>query len=943
MTSSETKPNHKEYPLLSNTYSGLNNQGNTCYLNSLLQTLFMTKPFRNTILNWKYKENIHGNKNDSIIYQLQKLFLRLKAKHFQSESTVGLTTSFQWKENQVNEQQDIQELTRILLEAIEKSIEQEEKGRIFNLFEGTIESIVKCLVCSNESIRIDSYLDLSLPIRGSSSLEMSLKSLLKEENLTGDNKYLCSFCKIKQNAVKFSRLNVLPYVLFIHLSRFEYDFHSLSYRKVNDRFDFPFRINMRKYLMKSFIEKEENIKEDDYEYELYSILVHSGTVSNGHYYSIINSYEDKKWYKFDDDKVFEIRNDDVQQLFGGDKETAYCLLYRQRHNYKDYLMNDSEYTIPDYILSEINEENKKISEELKKKEEKRSLIKVRFNINNVIYVLEVNRHSKISQLKEDLIIKENILQKIGRNSYDYVSSHIYNQMNISEKEEVKQTFRIRQFNVLLKRSIDIYDNEEVSIEEANFHLSNKVFTIEVKMNKEEEYSPDLIMIEVLIWNGKYSQTRSGSGVEFREYVNSFSYYVNLKSSYDKFKEEIIKFAYDNSRTNDISQCKDSITNNTNFIIFIKKEMTNNEFIIIDLLNKNKLINESKSSPHNHTLTVEDLNIHHNKMPIYIEESSYEDSKLINFFNEQAYKVKILYNNPLEIGINPKIGLYSYENLIEINKKQTILELKRIISVKLGLSENEFLLKKNSHNGMEIKNLNDKIEKYTSSQMKIFIEKGVFYCENNIKINVLYGKYDEYNDMTVFQLVPLVVFKINEMSIDERMTIREMKDLIKKDVLNKVNERQSNDCKSNKEKVILTLDKYNILASINWDFSFLRHYNNEKLYGYYNDELLISQSKIKNGSNVMLFCKDQKETICNPHLIGEDKKILINLIKIDPFTWRLSSIKEVFIDRGIISYNNQLINHIKLFFPDIDVRLRLYICIFIFIYIYYSLFIKGNQY
>lgn len=37
-------------------YLGLSNQGATCYMNSLLQTLFMTPEFRRAIYDWKYNK-----------------------------------------------------------------------------------------------------------------------------------------------------------------------------------------------------------------------------------------------------------------------------------------------------------------------------------------------------------------------------------------------------------------------------------------------------------------------------------------------------------------------------------------------------------------------------------------------------------------------------------------------------------------------------------------------------------------------------------------------------------------------------------------------------------------------------------------------------------------------------------------------------------------------
>lgn len=51
-------------------YIGLSNQGATCYMNSAIQTLYMTPEFRRSIYMWRYNPEIHGNKDYSIPYQL---------------------------------------------------------------------------------------------------------------------------------------------------------------------------------------------------------------------------------------------------------------------------------------------------------------------------------------------------------------------------------------------------------------------------------------------------------------------------------------------------------------------------------------------------------------------------------------------------------------------------------------------------------------------------------------------------------------------------------------------------------------------------------------------------------------------------------------------------------------------------------------------------------
>ena len=39
-------------------------------------------------------------------------------------------------------------------------------------------------------------------------------------------------------------------------------------------------------------------------YELFSVMVHSGSAAGGHYYAYIKSFEDNRWYSFNDQVCF---------------------------------------------------------------------------------------------------------------------------------------------------------------------------------------------------------------------------------------------------------------------------------------------------------------------------------------------------------------------------------------------------------------------------------------------------------------------------------------------------------------------------------------------------------------------------------------------------------------------------------------------------------------
>ena len=162
---------------------------------------------------------------------------------------------------------------------------------------------------------------LSCEVKGFESLEESLASVVQEETLEGDSRVEDNH-GAKVDAVRQYSIDQLPDTLIVHLMRFEFVLATMSRKKVNDKMSFPMSLNMHKFTTAGIAgagHKGRGGSAEECEYQLRGVVLHSGAIDRGHYYSFIQERESPyHWYAFNDSHVSPFDPESIpDECFGG--------------------------------------------------------------------------------------------------------------------------------------------------------------------------------------------------------------------------------------------------------------------------------------------------------------------------------------------------------------------------------------------------------------------------------------------------------------------------------------------------------------------------------------------------------------------------------------------------------------------------------------------------
>uniref|UniRef100_A0A7S4PT56 Ubiquitin carboxyl-terminal hydrolase n=1 Tax=Alexandrium monilatum TaxID=311494 RepID=A0A7S4PT56_9DINO len=306
---------------------GLNNAGNTCFFNSVLQTLTYTRPLQNYLLS--------GEHARACALHSEGLFCALCLFERHAKEALGGSRSpvhprallkhlkqLGGKSIQLGRQEDAHEFLLHFLDACHKAALQpatqqstvpplvQRTTLIHQLFGGYLRSQVVCQECKHESNTFDPFLDLSLEVRTAATLEKALEGFTKSELVSGQNRYRCKKCEQPVDVTKRFSLHALPPLVMFQLKRFE--FSQGARGKIIKNVSFGTSIDLARFT--SHPNKEAK-------YRLYAVIVHQGhTAKSGHYFAFVRHCSGT-WYHFNDEQVRAVSEQQVLRT------QAYLLFY----------------------------------------------------------------------------------------------------------------------------------------------------------------------------------------------------------------------------------------------------------------------------------------------------------------------------------------------------------------------------------------------------------------------------------------------------------------------------------------------------------------------------------------------------------------------------------------------------------------------------------------
>lgn len=212
-----------------------------------------------------------------------------------------------------------------------KGLIPEDWQPINDLFQVGTQTVTHCQNCPSVTVNMDRGIDLTVQIDADNptqirDLDWGISESMKMEHLKDDNKRFCEKCDSKEDAHVYHYLTSLPKIMILRLQRYNFKESAV---KIQNGVSCTEKLNFEKWMANDY-------KGPHPTYELCAVIVHRGQViTSGHYYVYIKKTVEietvvtkaneeprmeKKtfhWLKYNDSKVTPVSDGDMAKVFSG--------------------------------------------------------------------------------------------------------------------------------------------------------------------------------------------------------------------------------------------------------------------------------------------------------------------------------------------------------------------------------------------------------------------------------------------------------------------------------------------------------------------------------------------------------------------------------------------------------------------------------------------------